>query len=142
MPQPPSEIVMDGNVLPLHTYQQLDMDKKKTKQIATSLRDRIGPDMCPPIPLAMSIDHIIAWVLHSQCFVCKYAGFEGLTLKDFGAPPGLASGPGGAENYVYSNQQGYSGYAGLDTPFGLDSDVPDQRSAPPRPAHQMRMPGM
>lgn len=139
MPQPPSEIVMDGNVLPLHTYEQLDMDKKKTKTIATNLRDRIGADLVPPIPLSGPIDHMIAWILHTQCFVCKYAGFDGLTLRDFGAPLGFGQGPGG---YVPGNQQGYTTYQGLETPFGLDSDVPDQRRPPPRPAHQMRMPGM
>lgn len=138
MPQvPPTEIVMDGNVLPLFTYTQLDMDKKKTKSIATTLRDRIGANLVPPVPIAGPIENVIHWVLMAQCFVCKYAGFEGLAPTDFGAPLGLGKGPGGADN-----NQGFTGYAGLETPFGLDSDIPDQRSGAARLPHQMRMPGM
>ena len=95
-------------------------------------------DLVPPVPVAGPIENVIHWVLMAQCFVCKYAGFENLTPKDFGAPLGLGKGPGGADN-----MQGFSGYAGLETPYGLDSDVPDQRNIRSRnPATDMRMPGM
>ena len=121
---------MDGNVLPLYQFEALDLDKKKAKNIATSLRDKIGPNMVPPVPISGPHESLLMWIMHAQCFVCKYAGYE-VTPQSFGAPKGFSAD-------VQNN--GFTDYAGLESPFGLDSDIPTSFTAPSRkPLH---MPGM
>ena len=130
----PSEIVMDGNVLQLYRFEQMDLDKKKAKNYATALRDKVGADNLPPIPISGPIEGVIYWLLRAQCFVCQYAGHK-LTPQDFGAPADFGANLGHQNN-------GFTDYTGLDTPFGLDSDIPSSFHAPQRSPLDMRMPGM
>ena len=82
---------MDGNVLQLYRFEQMDLDKKKAKNYATALRDKVGADNLPPIPISGPIEGVIYWLLRAQCFVCQYAGHK-LTPQDFGAPAVSATG--------------------------------------------------
>jgi len=124
----PTEMVMDGNVLPLYTFEQLDLDRKKARSCATTLRDKLGgfANHIPPLKLTGSTDGVILWLLHAQCAVCSYAGFR-LTPQSFGAPPGygeikgqgaVVSGPGyGQQRTGEQWQQAAHDYTGLATPF-------------------------
>ena len=131
----PTEIVLDGNVLPLYTYEQVCMDNKKARLYATTLRAKIGgfANHVPPLPLSGPIDATIMWLLLTQCTICSYAGFD-LTPQSFGAPHGYGrlereqwdngTAPSMQQHheYVPGPRDIYPAYA-LETPFAIGEAV-------------------
>ena len=141
----PSEIVLDCNVLPLYTYEAVALDKKKARQYATTLRDKIGgfAQHVPPLPLAGPIDATIMWLLLTQCAVCSYAGFN-LTPQSFGAPPGY----GQMESRQWQTghgapppQQQQPAYS-LETPYATLDDIGASAKQVPQRRPLAIVPGM
>ena len=79
----PTEIALDGNILPLYTFEAVELDRKKARTYATTLRDKIGgfAQHIPPLPLSGPIEGCIMWLLQTQCAVCSYAGFVSQPLE-------------------------------------------------------------
>lgn len=130
----PSEIVLDNNVLPLYTFEQLDLDKRRAKNFATALRDKLGgfAKHLPPLPLSGSNDAIVSWLLNAQCAICNYAGHR-LTPQSFGAPPGFRAAQEWAMERNGPALKDVPNYSGLETPYGVDSDINVGPAAQRRP---------
>ena len=127
----PTEIALDGNILPLYTFDNVSIDRKKARVYATTLRDKIGgfASQIPPLPMSGPIEGCVMWLLQTQCAVCSYAGFV-LTPQSFGAPPGYGKEHHWGQAAVACSKPDY---AGLDTPYGTDMDINVKQAAPRRP---------
>lgn len=86
----PTMFKLEGNVLPLYTFNQIALDKKKAIHCASCMRDSLAgaADNLPPLPRGGEIEPVISWLLNAQCWVCSFAGCN-LTPQDFGAPDGF-----------------------------------------------------
>ena len=59
----PTQFLLDNKHVPLYTFQQLDVDKRKAAKVAMATRDALGgfaTNYLPPLPLA-NPDGVIYW---------------------------------------------------------------------------------